>query len=122
MASWPTTLPAPTVDGYGIEPVDQAIRTDMEAGAARTRRRTRARMDMINVAWRFTDAQMATFRAWFENDATGAAGGAGWFTTSLPVGDGGITSCEAKFNGAFKPSLLRGMCWHVTAKLEVRNA
>lgn len=120
MSTWPSTLPAPTVDGYSIEPFDQTIRTDMESGAARTRRRTRARMDMINVAWKFTDTQMSTFRAWFENDSTGAAGGAGWFTVSLNVGDGGITSKEARFNGVFKPNLLSKSVWNVTATLEVR--
>ena len=35
MATWPTTLPAPMAQGYGIDPVDPVIRTDMEVGAAR---------------------------------------------------------------------------------------
>lgn len=122
MATWPATLPAPTVSGYDIDPVDQTIRTDMEVGSARTRRRTRMRLDMINVVWRLTDAQMAIFRAWFEDDAAGASGGAGWFTVSLATGDSGLASRSARFNGAPKYNLLPGLRWQVTAKLEVRNA
>ena len=120
MATWPTTLPAVSLSGYSIEPVDQSVRTDMEVGSARARRRTAARLDIVSVSWLFTDAQMAIFRAWFEDGATGAAGGAGWFTIGLPMGDGGVVSSDARFVGVPKPSLLSGKNWRVSASLEVR--
>lgn len=197
MAFWPTTLPAPLKPGYGLDPEDQQLRTDMEVGAARVRRRTRARKDMLDVVWKFADAQMALFRKWFDNDGSathsgtaqsggastvtlasgasasndtyndstititggtgagqtrkitgyvgatrvatvdaawatqpdetstydvsgGAAGGAAWFTVSLPLGDGGLSACEARFKGGWKSKLGPGMCWQVTATLEVR--
>lgn len=75
MSSWPSILPRPLAAGYGISPADQALRTDMEAGAARVRRRSRARLDMIDVSWKFTDAQMAVFREWFDNSNTVEASG-----------------------------------------------
>ena len=37
--SWPTTLPLPTVEGYGIRSGEAILRTEMEAGPARQRRR-----------------------------------------------------------------------------------
>lgn len=120
MASWPITLPRPLVSGYGLNPVDQTIRTDMETGSARVRRRSAARLDMLDVGWKLTDAQMDIFRAWFEDGATGAAGGAAWFAVDLALGDGGILNEEARFNGAWKASLLPGMNWQVSARLEVR--
>lgn len=122
MATWPSSLPAPMVSGYGLEPVDQTIRTDMEVGSARARRRTTSRLDMVNVSWVFTDAQMAVFRAWLDDDVVGAAGGSAWFTTSLATGDSGLVSRSARFNGAPKYSLLStSRIWQVTAKLEVRG-
>lgn len=119
MATFPGTLPAPQRDGYGLNPVDQSIRTDMESGAARARRRTAARQDKIQVSWKFSDAQMDTFRTWFDNSAE-CAGGAAWFTISLAVGATGIDSKSARFIGAFQAKLLPGLRWHVSATLEVQ--
>lgn len=122
MATWPTSLPLPTVAGYSLEPLDQTIRTDMEVGAARVRRRTVAQLDMIDVRWVFTLAQMAAFRAWHEDGPAGAAGGAAWFTIGLQTGDGGVASREARFVNAFRASLVSATVWELTARLEVRNA
>lgn len=119
MATWPTTLPKPNLSGYQLAPVEPTRRTQMEVGASRTRRITKARNDRVTLEWKFTDAQMAIFRAWFDDDAE-AAGGAGWFFLDLAIGDTGINSEEAKFDGIWKSSLLGGLNWRVTATLEVR--
>ena len=66
MQAYPSTLPAPLVSGYTLSPVDQTVRTDMEVGAARVRRRTRARNDLIDVSFLLTAAQMDEFREWFD--------------------------------------------------------
>lgn len=115
---WPVVLPAPLTDGYGLDPVEQTINTDMEVGAPRSRRRSLADLDDVDVAWRFTDAQMAIFRTWWR---TTAAGGAAWFDINLPVGGGGVQLKEARFAGAWKSKLLPGLCWSVTGKLKVRG-
>lgn len=119
MAAWPSTLPPPLASGYGINPVDPTIRTDMEVGAARVRRRTAARNDKVSVSWVMTDAQFAIFRVWYD-DAAEAAGGAAWFSASLAVGTGGIVPLEARFSGAWKSAHLGALRWSVTAELEVR--
>ena len=64
MATWPTTLPRPLVAGYAIAPVDANVRTDMEAGTPRVRRRSAARNDQVSVTWRFSDVQMAGLVRW----------------------------------------------------------
>jgi hypothetical protein len=120
MAAFPATLPKPLASPYSLSPVDQTIRTDMEGGAARTRRRTSARNDKVSVTWRMTDAQLAILRAWFEDSTTGISGGAGWFTVSLPIGTTGLVSVEARFIGPFKASNITALIWSVTAELEVR--
>lgn len=119
MASWPTTLPAPKVEGYALNPVNPSIRTDMEAGAARTRTRTKARNDKVSVAWIFNDAQMAIFRAWYDNPAECAYGSA-WFTVSLLIGTGGSVSSSARFTEIWKATYIGGKKWQVTSTLEVR--
>ena len=37
--TWPNTLPLPSVEGYGLTPQEAVLRTDMESGPARQRRR-----------------------------------------------------------------------------------
>lgn len=120
MATWPSTLPPPLADGYQLQPTDQAIRTDMETGAPRVRRRTAARNDKLSLSWQFTDAEMAIFRAWYENDSTGAAGGAGWFTSSVKIGTGGLVSLACRFSGVYQATYNPGSSWRVTAQVEVR--
>lgn len=121
MATWPTTLPLPNASGYAVSPVDPAVRTDMEAGAARVRRRTRARNDRVTVSWTFSDLQLGLYRDWFD-DTAGAAGGSAWFSVSLALGGGGMKAVTARFvNGPGKFSVLGGrLRWSVSAELEVR--
>jgi hypothetical protein len=115
MAVYPASLPGPLIDGYMISPVDQTVRTEFEAGAARVRRRTYARNDLLDVSFAFTGAQLSAFRTWFEGDA---AGGAEWFDVSLDLGEG-PSDQEARFKGPWKASK-DGLMWKVTAQLEVR--
>lgn len=119
--AWPTSLPAPLCNGYGIEPEDQTIRTQMETGAARVRRRTSADISMVKVMWTFTDEQMGIFRDWFRDSATGAAGGAAWFSVLLRMGEGGSSSVDARFNGPWKAQMQSRRLWQVSAQLEVRG-
>ena len=120
MATWPTTLPLPLRAGYNLSPGDQTIRTEMEIGVPRVRRRTTARNDRVSVAWSLTDAQLNTLRDWFDDDATGVAGGSAWFTVDLAVGGGTLVeSKEARFIGPFSADREQTR-WRVSATLEVR--
>lgn len=119
MATWPATLPAPLVAGYGVRPNDQTIRTDMESGSPRVRRRTAARLDEYPLSVNLSDAQMAIFRAWWDDDASG---GAAWFTISLWTGDGGADSVEARFKGPWQANMVGNHGWLVSGTVEVRYA
>jgi hypothetical protein len=63
---WPDPLPGPSIPQYGLRPIDPTVRTAMEVGAQRTRRRTLARMDRVKVQWRMSPQQYAVFRKWYE--------------------------------------------------------
>ena len=89
----------------------------MEMGASRSRRRTFAINDQVKVTWKFTDSQMTSFRAWFDDDA---AGGNAWVPCPLAIGRGGVTTANVRFVGGYKQALSAGLNWTVTATLEVR--
>lgn len=120
MAAWPATLPAPLLSGYSLQLADNVARTDMDSGPGRARRRSAARNDRVTVAWVLTAAQMGDFRDWFD-DAAQAAGGAGWFSVSLDVGDG-TASYDARFLAAPSAELLGNGAWRVSASWELRDA
>jgi len=122
MALWPTTLPAPTAEGYQLENHDQTVRSDMEVGTARQRRISAASNDKLAVSWLFTDAQFAIFRAWFNDASTGIAGGASWFNgLDLALG-GGITTPDCRFVGGKYMAVPKSgvQNWIVSANLEIR--
>lgn len=119
MPSFPSSLPLPLIEGYSIQPLDQVIRTDMETGAPRARRRTKARLDRLSVRWRLSDAQMQIFRSWFSDDVNGAGGGSIYFSIPLRVGTGGIATNQARIV-RWEASLLSPSLWEVAAELEVR--
>lgn len=121
MAAYPSTLPGPITTGYQLNPVEQVVRTEMEGGYTRSRRRTTARIDSFQLAFIYDKAQMAIFRGWF-NDADGANGGAAWFDFSLDTGGGEELTVEARFNGIWQSSKMSNDYWKVTATLEVRYA
>ncbi|WP_031327697.1 hypothetical protein ACTTAF_06390 [Rhodobacter capsulatus] len=74
MRRWPDVLPTPSFPGFGLTPYDAVLRTDFDVGAARVRRTTLARADKISCAWIFSDAEMAAFRAWFDDLPVSVAG------------------------------------------------
>lgn len=123
MAEYPSTLPAPFTDDYGLNfSTGQVVRTEMESGSPRSRRRSSAVIDMVTCSVRLTLAQFHTFRDWFD-DPAGADGGAGWFTMSLLTGKSGSgkETVEAKFAG--DPSAKKmGTIMSVSMQLEVRYA
>lgn len=99
MRRWPDTLPAMSYPGADLSPVDQSIRTEMEVGAAKLRRITRARRDTQAVEWRMKDAEFYLFRRWHEDaawsiagdsdDLTGWTGSAATLTAAAALGPGG---------------------------------
>jgi hypothetical protein len=82
MRKWPDVLPTPSYPGFSLSPVEQSLRTDMEVGAQRVRRITRARNDKFELVWTMTDTEFCAWRAWWADDAWSLAGDsdslAGW--------------------------------------------
>ncbi len=117
VVSWPTTLPLPSIEGYGVHPGEAILRTEMEAGPARQRRRYTQVPSRLAVRWTFRRDQFALFEAWYRWRAR--EGGA-WFEIDL-LGGIGLTAHEARFTRQFQASLVRGNHWRVISELEIRE-
>lgn len=122
MATWPATLPKPQADDYTVKPVDQTIRTEMEAGNVRVRRRFTRRRDHIGCICVMDKDQFATFREWFYNPDE-ANGGASWFTTDILITGvvDDFESVDARFLAPWEASYIQ-MHYTVSFSLEVEHA
>ncbi|MFV0626599.1 MAG: hypothetical protein ACK5N8_04550 [Alphaproteobacteria bacterium] len=117
MISFPTHLPYPTVEGYLIRPDEAIVRTDMEAGPARQRRRYTQTPSKISVKWVMNRGQFSLFEAWYKFYAKE---GAEWFYIKL-LGGLGLIEQEARFTKQFEAALLNGILWSVSSELEIRD-
>ena len=115
--TWPSSLPAPTVVGYGITPGDGVQRTQMDSGLARQRRLFTQTPTGIAVAWLLTTTEFQTFEGWYQHFARE---GAAFFTIDLASGTG-IISHTVRFKGVFRATLMSQTLWRVTAELETVN-
>lgn len=116
--TWPSTLPLPTVQGYAVQPGDSILRTEMEAGLARQRRRFTDVPTKVSVRWIMRRDQYAIFEGWYRWHAKE---GANWFAITL-LGGLGLLEQEARFTRQFSSRLLAGgTLWEITSELEIRE-
>jgi hypothetical protein len=115
--TWPATLPLPSVEGYGVSPQEAVLRTEMESGPARQRRRFRQTPTRITVRWLFGEYQFALFEAWYKFHADE---GGQWFEITL-LGGLGLLPHEARFTRQFEARLLPARRWDVKGELEIRE-
>ena len=114
---WPTTLPLPSIEGYGLHPGEAILRTEMEAGPARQRRRYTQVPSRISARWVFRREQFALFEAWYRWHAKE---GGEWFEINL-LGGLGLVVHEARFTRPFDAQPRSGVLWEVSSELEIRE-
>ncbi|WP_339862523.1 hypothetical protein [Thalassospira alkalitolerans] len=114
---WPEILPLPTVQGYGIRPGEAILRTEMEAGPARQRKRFTQVPSRISVRWLMKREQFALFEAWYRWHAKE---GGEWFEIPL-LGGIGLVDHEARFTRQFEAKLVGGVLWEIASELEIRE-
>lgn len=78
MAAWPSSLPRLLAPGYSESPQDQTLRTEMDAGPAKVRRRFSAAVTEQQIRLLLTDAQLATFESFWDTDLAGGALSIDW--------------------------------------------
>ncbi|KAF8818082.1 hypothetical protein [Rickettsia endosymbiont of Cardiosporidium cionae] len=117
MLEFPVTLPSPLVEGYRIRPDDALVRTDMDSGPSRQRRRFTSTTQINSVVWRLKQSQMALFESWYRRKARE---GAAFFKIDLLAGVG-FTEHEARFFEQYTTEFLGADAWMVRANLEIRT-
>lgn len=118
MSAWPSTLPLPNLAGYKLKKRNNVLRTDMDSGQARHRRRSSFKMYDLNVVFRFTKTEKAIFDTFFEDTIFS---GVAWFTMDLTL-DGTMKTFAVRFiPDSVDESALAALNWEVSAKMEAKN-
>lgn len=74
MTVWPMTLPQePLAEGYRETPGDQTVRTQMETGRAKVRRRSSAAPVQIDMVFMMTKGQVGILESFFDQTLKGGA-------------------------------------------------
>jgi len=118
MAAWPSTLPNVQPTALRIAPKEKVLRTDMDSGYVRMRRRFRSVPTIYEVQWLMSQAEFGIFEGWFDSVI---ASGAEAFDISLPNGQG-TSTMSARFNGMWSSQMANCESYYtVTAQLLVSN-
>ncbi len=95
--NWPSTVVVtPLVDGYQEEPQSAALRTEMDMGQAKQRRRFTAVSDYIQCKFIVSKAALEFFRAFWITDLKGGTLPFNWTHPTRKV------PCVARFMGAYQ--------------------
>lgn len=71
---WPDTLPeAPLLDGFHEEAPDTAVRTSMEQGPAKVRRRTTAGVGRLEMRYLLSKAEVDALEGFYQDTLGGGA-------------------------------------------------
>jgi len=110
---WPETLPQePLIEEFTGTIQDTVIRTSMDAGPEKMRRRFTATSEYYAVSWVMTKTQFTTFRDFFTNTI---AGGSEEFEMNHPItGETALVRFRKPYR--FVPI---GAHWKVSAEIEV---
>ena len=113
MRRWPDCLPTPSFPGFGQQPFDKTIRSDMEAGLARVRLTTFANADLVKMMWIMTDAQMGAFRAFWDDAPVSLAGDSddltGWTASNVTLSMAGAAGPDDSGPTALVETLATGV-------------
>lgn len=114
---WPEALPSPRA-GLSYAPADGTlIRTQLEDGPARVRRRFSVELFQYQLSASFNRAQMEIFEAWGHHYLDDFSG---WFQMLLPAG-AGIYLAECRLTAPWTSRLGPDDVFEVSIEIEVRN-
>lgn len=118
MIEYPEGLPLPLREGYAFQAVSPMVRSDLQSGRARQRRRFTSVPTMDSVSWLLDDVQAQLFEAWWED---ALISGSQWFECPLKTPEG-IQNYTARFTDIYSGPILSGRShWRFTAELELRE-
>ena len=115
---YPAGLPLPLRSGYDVSHASPLMRTELQSGRARQRRRYTSVPSLAAVTWIFSQSEAQFFEAWFRWNLSD---GTEWFNVTLrtPLG---LMPYECRFADMYAGPALVGIDrWQVQATLEIRE-
>jgi len=114
MPAWPTSLPDyPLIQGYQESRQSGVVRTQMDTGPPKARRRFDATITEFQIKLRLTTSQISTLESFFEVDLDY---GALRFDWTHPRTDNAV---QFRFTGTYQVSVMANDLFEVTATLEL---
>lgn len=113
MAVWPAELPPPAINTLKETPPDNTIRTAMDRGPAKTRRRTTANVRPISFGMKLTPALVAVLDNFYNNTTFS---GADEFDYTHPRTGEAVT---ARFVSTPEYNEQEGVLYNCTVALEI---
>jgi hypothetical protein len=115
MPAWPSDLPPrPLVEGFSETAPTLTVRSSMDVGPAKVRRRVTAGVTQLKCSFRLSPTQRASLLTFWQ---TTLAGGALSYTWAHPISGAAIT-CRIVEPPAFTPAA-RGVSWVAALNIEV---
>mgnify|MGYP001170021751 CR=1 FL=1 len=114
MASWPSTLPQELIaETLSIEMPDNLLRSDMDIGPAKVRRRTTSNVTKVSGDIIVTRDQYNTLSSFFSNNASYGATEFDWIN---PITG---SSCSMRFSAPPRVKPEKGSLLRVSLSLEI---
>lgn len=118
METWPALFPSPT-SAFNPTVAANTVRTTMDSGLVRQRRRFSAELVTVQLTWELDDFQMGIFSAFHLYRLNL---GADYFNIQLPFGGNGLQNHVARFQeGKFSQQYEDVGFWTITAVLEIQK-
>ncbi|MPS48552.1 hypothetical protein [Methylobacillus sp.] len=115
---YPSTLPKPSMGNYSLKPQSGKIRTEMEGGPARVRRRSLSVPVDVQVLFKFDRKEFGIFQKFYREDLFD---GASYFNIKL-VNGAGEHIVKARFKDEYEASVDKHEnFWQVSGTLEAMN-
>ena len=112
--NWPEGLPCPQRDSYSVKGSAPFIRTELQTGRARQRRRFVSTPTTYRVSWLFSKTETASFEAWFRDSLVS---GSRWFNMDMPNAVDKALVC--RFTDMYDgPDPVGTTYWKVSAEIE----
>jgi hypothetical protein len=113
MATWPATLPAPSLNTLTDALPENRIRTQMDKGPDKVRRRTTANTAPLSFTLKLTTAQWNTLKTFYN---TTLYSGVDTFDINHPADNSAIT---CRFVEPPSRTDMEGILWNVPINLEI---
>lgn len=118
MIKYPSFLPGPLLAGYGLNQQSNLLRTTMDSGQSRVRRRFKSVPSILPTTWLFTSEQAALFEHFIDE---ALLGGVAWFEmpikTPLGIHTGLLRFVESPLENC---TTLSPLLWQYKAKAELK--